>query len=127
MLSRLKTFFKRFWGLIVGLGIALTYFFLKYKKKSDDLAVGIRDSGKQLAEDVDEIRQGERAALENEAQHHVEKMDAIKKKYQEERDKLDAETVAEADRIIQQHGDDPMALAEELSRVTGFKIITPKD
>lgn len=123
----LKKFFKKFWGIFVGLGLAVVYILVKNKKKPDDISSGVRDSGKQLSDDTDVIRQGERDATDAEADRHNEQMDAIKQKYNEAKDKLDADTAAEADRIFQEHGDDPEALAQELFRVTGFTIIVPKD
>jgi acyl-CoA reductase-like NAD-dependent aldehyde dehydrogenase len=126
-LLQVKKFFKKFWGLLAGLGLAIVYLLVKYKKKPEDVAAGVRESGKQLINDVEAARAAERDAADAEAVRHAAQMEAIKQKYDQERDRLDAATTAEAERIFKEYGDDPVALAEELSIATGFKVVLPKD
>lgn len=127
MLVRVKQFFKKFWGLFVGLGLAVTYFLFKSRKKTEDLAIGIRSSGNQLNGVVDGVITGERTATDEEALRHKEKIAQLRKKYEEEKSKLDKAEAVEAEKIFNEHGNDPVTLAEKLSAATGFKIIMPKD
>lgn len=126
-MTQVKEFLKKFWGIFVGLGVAIVYFFVRNKKKPDDLATGIRGSGQQLSGAVDGIRVGERTATDEELKRHKEKVEQLKKKYEEEKSRLNAAEAEEAERIFNEHGNDPVALAEKLAAATGFKIIMPKD
>ena len=127
MMMSIKGFFKKFWALFAALGAFAVYLIVRNKKPADSLPSEIRSSNDQLADDVDSVRKNEQAALAAEAAEHAEKSEAIKKKYEAEKDKLDAATQAHAEKIFEQHKDDPEALAEELSRVTGFRVILPKE
>lgn len=127
MLKQIKEFFKKFWGLFLAAGAFLVYIFWKNKPQNDNLGSEIRASGKQYADAVDAVREGEQSSLDAEAARAAAEAAEIKKKYEEKRNQLDAATQAEADGIIEKHGNDPVALAEKLSKATGFKIIMPKE
>jgi len=125
--NRVTEFFKKFWMFFVALGGLATYFIIKNKKPIDSLPTEIRSSGDKFADDLDTIRKNEQSSLEKEKKEHQEKAEAIKKKYDAEKEKLDENTKAAAEKIFEQHKDDPEALAQELSRVTGFKVVLPQD
>lgn len=123
----IKKFFKKYWAIFAG-GIAIVaYFFWKKKPDSGELAPAVRQSGKQLAQDIDAVRQNEQVAVDNEIKVHQQNSEEIKSKYEEKKNQLDEETKEEADRLFEEHKDNPEKLAEELSKVTGFRIILPKD
>lgn len=103
------------------------YFFINRKKPSDSLADDIKTSGNQFANDVEVARQNEQRDFAHESQVHKEKTEAIKKKYEAEKEKLDEETKDKAEKLFKLHKNDPQALAEELSKVTGFRVILPED
>lgn len=125
--NKIKTFFQKFWLFFIAFGGVVTYFFINRKKPIDNLADEVKASGDQFANDVDTVRQNEQRDLAQESQAHKERTEAIKKKYEAEKEKLDEETKDKAEKLFELHKDDPQALAEELSKVTGFRVILPED
>ena len=107
--------------------LPILYYIFRSKPSPVEDAAATRKSGKTLSDDTDKARAEEEARRQAEAKRHAAELEAIKKKYEEARSKLNAAEQAEADRIVKEHGSDPVALAQELSKVTGFKIIMPKD
>jgi hypothetical protein len=126
-LTGIKKFIKKYWGILVGSLALVLYFFWKKKPDTDTLPSDIIQSGKQLSHDVDTARDTERTALDEEDKQHSKKTEEIKIKYEEKKDQLDAATKAEAERLFVEYKDDPEGLAEELSIVTGFRVVIPKD
>ncbi len=126
-MGSIKKFFKRFWAVFAALGGFLIYLLVNRKKPSTDLPAEIRSSTDQFANDVNSVRSTEKTDLEAEAKKHAEKTAEIKKKYEDAKEDLDAATQRHAEEIFEQHKDDPNALAEELSRVTGFRVVFPKE
>ncbi len=125
--SKIKEFFRKFWLFFVAFGGVVAYFIVNRKKPIDNLPDDIRNSGKQFADDVDVVRRNEQQSLAHEAELHKEKTEAIKKKYEAEKEKLDEETKDKAEKLFESYKNDPKALAEELSKVTGFRVILPED
>lgn len=126
-LLAIKNFFKKYWGFLVG-GLALfTYFAWGKRSKVDNLASHVRQVGNDLSNAVDSARDKEKTAAAEENKQHEKNAEEIKNKYEQKKDQLDEETRVEAERLFEEHKDDPEKLAEELSRVTGFRIILPKD
>ena len=124
---KVTEFFKKFWMFFAALGGLATYLIIKNKKSTDNLPSEIRSFGDKFANDVNVIRKNEQDAAAKEEKEHQEKTAAIKKKYDAEKEKLDENTKAAAEKIFEQHKDNPEALAQELSKVTGFKVILPQD
>lgn len=127
ILAKIKSFFKKYWGILVGVFALVAYLLWKKKPEPDNTAAQIRQSGKDLSRDIDNIREGEKAAVDAEIQLHQQNSEEIKSKYEEKKDQLEDDVKAEAEQLFIEHKDDPEKLAEELSRVTGFRIILPKD
>jgi len=111
----------------VAFGGVAAYFFVNRKRPIDNLPDDIRNSGKQFADDVNTVRQNEQQSQAHEAQVHKEKTEAIKKKYEAEKEKLDEETKDKAEKLFESYKNDPKALSEELSKVTGFRVVLPED
>lgn len=127
MLKKVKEFFKKFWGFFAAAGAFIAAYLVFRKKTPDDSGPAVRGAGDSFADNSQAARDKERMLADAEAERHRRAYEEIVKKYNSEREKLDASAKAEADQIVKQYGTQPEKLAEELSKVTGFKIIMPKD
>ena len=126
MLKKAQDFVKKFWGLILGAGAFVLYLVLR-KKTTNDTSTAVRSAGDNFADNSQAARDRERQRADAEAERHRRATEEIVQKYKNEREKLNVEVQAEADQIVKKYGMQPVKLAEELSKVTGFKIIMPKD
>lgn len=128
-LLRVKNFFRKFWTVILtGIGAVAAFFYFK-KKRDDDstLTSTIQTSHNNFSDKVSSIQDQQTTALTEEANRHKTAVEEIKNKYEGLRENLDIETQKEADKILKENKNDPVALAKKLSEVTGFTIIMPKD
>ena len=129
-MTRVKKFFRKFWAIILtGLGAIAAFFYFKKKKLTDDSTLNstIQSAHDDFADNVSTIQDQQSSALTSEADRHKTVVEEIKNKYEGLRENLDSETQSEADKIIKENKNDPVALAKKLSEVTGFTIIMPKD
>lgn len=126
-LSKVWEYIKRHWSvlLIVAL-VVVGYFYFRHQSST------FADQMKQVqtihSEELNKIS----AAREEEQQKHAanikqlqDSLDAAQHRYDEALKDLDAAKKAQAAAIIKQYGNDPVALAQKLSEVTGFRVINP--
>jgi len=124
--NKVRDFFKKYWGYIamfVGGVIAA----LAFKKKSEpDDTKTIRDSYDSQLDLSNQVRHEENRK-EDEAKKKLDDgLTHVEKQYSEKKKNLDDNKKQEIKTILQQHQDDPVGLAEKLSKVTGFKVIMPE-
>jgi gas vesicle protein len=124
--NKVRDFFKKYWGYIamfVGGAIAV----LAFKKKSEpDDTKTIRDSYDSQLDLSNQVRHEENRK-EDEAKKKLDDgLTHVEKQYSEKKKNLDDNKKQEIKTILQQHQDDPVGLAEKLSKVTGFKVIMPE-
>jgi gas vesicle protein len=124
--NKVRDFFKKYWGYIamfVGGVIAV----LAFKKKSEpDDTKTIRDSYDSQLDLSNQVRHEENRK-EDEAKKKLDDgLTHVEKQYSEKKKNLDDNKKQEIKTILQQHQDDPVGLAEKLSKVTGFKVIMPE-
>jgi uncharacterized transporter YbjL len=122
-------FFKKHWqpfalGLVVVLVVFCFKFFLN--KKSQDTSAQIKQM--QDAHDTEikkilNIRDEERHQHEENIKNLQSQLSSIQVVHDKEEKELDVKKTAEIKKIVRDYGDDPSALAQQLSSVTGFKII----
>ncbi len=122
-------FFKKHWqpfalGLVVVLVVFCFKFFLN--KKSQDTSAQIKQM--QDAHDTEikkilDIRDEERHQHEENVKNLQSQLSSIQTVHDKEEKELDVKKTAEIKKIVKDYGDDPSALAQQLSNVTGFQII----
>jgi len=124
--NKVRDFFKQYWGYIamfVG-GVIATLAFKK-KPEPDDMKT-IRDSYDSQLDLSNQIRHEENQK-EDEAKKKLDDgLAHVEKQYSEKKKNLDDKKKQEIKTILQHHQDDPIGLAEKLSKVTGFKVIMPE-
>jgi Tfp pilus assembly protein PilO len=74
-------------------------------------------------ERIEKARIEERVKYQAILEQYQIELDDIRRRYDEQRRQLDAKRKTIARQVIEEHGDDPVKLAEELAGVTGFRVI----
>ena len=126
MWQSILLFLKKYWALFAGAAGALLLLAFK-SNKADPLPKVIRKSGDKLVDEIEAARQKEAQRILEEEERHKQAVEQIKKKYDGIRGDLNVLQEAEAQRLLEVYKKDPGKLAEELSRLTGAKIILPED
>jgi hypothetical protein len=129
MIKSIKDFIKKYWMIFLGFFGGFGAFFLlsSEKKEKPVTAKGVRGSGKQLSDDVDGAISSQNQQTAEEIKKHQAAMQALNEKYEALKQKLNDAEQAECDRILKDTKKNPLALAEELSKITGAKIILPEE
>lgn len=124
--NKVRDFFKKYWGYIV-MFVGGVIAVLAFKKKSEpDDTKTIRDSYDSQLDLSNQVRHEENRK-EDEAKKKLDDgLAHVEKQYSEKKKNLDDNKKQEIKTILQQHQDDPVGLAEKLSKVTGFKVIMPE-
>jgi len=129
ILDKIKSFFGRFWGFfIAGFGIFAGILF--FKKKNDDsleIIKQIQDSHTKEIQELNKIRDEERASYEENEKKYKDRMAVIEQQYEASKKIFDEKKKEEAKKIVKQYSDKPEELAKKLSEVTGFKVILPEE
>jgi gas vesicle protein len=125
--NKVLDFFKKYWGYIAmffGGVIAV----LTLRKKSDSADVKpIRDSYDAQLDLATKVRHEENQEEDEAGKKLASDLAHVQKQYVDQKKNLDEKKKEEIKTILQQHQDDPVGLAEKLSKATGFKVIMPEE
>lgn len=129
-MESIKNFLKKSWGwmlLIPAAILALVVLFWKNGKGWFKLLLAARESSQQEVEDVKNVREKE---LEDQRKNK-EKIDKmlvqIQQKHYKEDVEFDENKKKQVEETVKTYGNDPNKLADELAKVTGFKVILPPE
>lgn len=129
-MESIKNFLKKSWGwmlLIPSAILALVVLFWKNGKGWFKLLLATRESSQQEVEDVKNVREKE---IEDQRKNK-EKIDKMLVQIQQKHDKEDVEfdenKKKQVEETVKTYGNDPNKLADELAKVTGFKVILPPE
>lgn len=126
--KNLCLFMKKNWSyLLLSLGSLLAFLFVK-KQRSDfeDEKDKLRSDFEKEREREDAARKKERAAYDAALAKLERDLAEIQRQYDEQKRELDEKKKAEIKDILEKYQDDPDALAQKLSSVTGFKVVLPE-
>lgn len=129
-MENIKKFFKKSWGwfLLIPAGIlGLVVFFWKNSKKLFDMVVSMRQSGQQEVEDVKATRDKELEEYRKNQEKIDKMLEQLRIRQEKERKEFDENKKRQVAAVVEACGNDPYKLADELSRVTGFKVILPPE
>lgn len=119
---------KKYWKVAaVVIGVLVAY--LVFRGQKTNFAQRLKEINDAHAEEVrkiNEIREREQQEYEENRKRYEARIAQIKAQYEKEIAELDARTRARVDQIMEKHGNDPKALASELSRVMGFIVEVSK-
>lgn len=129
-MKNLKNFLKKSWGwfLLIPAGIlGLVVLFWKNSKKLFDLVVSVRQSGQQEVDDVKSAREKELEEQRKNREKIDKMLEQLRIRQEKERKEFDENKKKQVAAVVEACGNDPYKLADELSRVTGFKVILPPE
>lgn len=119
---------KKYWKVMaLAVGMIVMYFALRDQKTN--FAQRLKEINDTHAEEIrriNEIRARERQEYEENRKRYEARIAQIRVQYENEIAALDARTQARVDDIMKKHGNNPTALAGELSRIMGFAVEVPK-
>lgn len=123
-----KGWAKRNWELLVGFfGAVAAWWYLH--TRDTDISKELKDIEDAHNVEIDQIKQAQ-ATEEKQHQADVDKLNttlqAVQNQYDAQMKQLDDQKKQEITSIVQQYGNDPQALAEQLSNATGFKVVLPE-
>ena len=130
MLEKTKNFFKKSWGwflLAPAAVLGLIVLFWKNGKDWFKLLLAVRESSQLETKEVKEIREKE---IEEQRKNR-EKIDKIieqmRLRHEKEDVEFDESKKKQVDELVKSCNNDPIKLAEELARTTGFRIVLPPE
>lgn len=127
-IQKFWAFIKKYWGvaaIVVGAIVALFLF----RKSRTDISAALQKL--QATHDaeiarIDAIRAREAEEHRVNEQRYRETLAKIEDQYAQAKQEIDAKKRREVEDIVKRHGDDPVALADELHKATGFRVILPE-
>lgn len=130
MLEKTKEFFKKSWGwfLFVPAGI-LGLVVLLWKNGRDwfKLLLSVRESSQQEASDIRAIREKEIEEQKKNKEKIDKMIEQMRLRHEKEDVEFDESKKRQVEDLVKACNNDPDKLADELSRVTGFRIILPPE
>jgi len=130
MLEKIKKFVKStwFWVLLVpSVFVAFIIAFWRNRSNLFELMQDIRASGKKEVEDIKKIREEELQSQSEADKLFERRMKKVEEDFAKEKKEFDEKKKNEVEQLLISTKSDPVKLAEELSKVTGFKIIFPEE
>lgn len=127
VLSSVWDFVKKHWQPIV-IVILLIVCFIAFHHQSTSHADELKQVQNIHSQELDKIAV---ARAQEEQQHALnvkqlqDNLDEAQRQYDTAKRDLDSSKKAQAAAIVKQYGNDPVALAQKLSEVTGFRVVTP--
>jgi hypothetical protein len=119
---------KKNWKILILILTAIFAVFL-FRRRETDFANQLKkihfDHQEQLNQ-INKEREKERKRLEENELRLKKILSEIQAQYESSKKDLTEKKKAEVQTIIKKYGDQPNELAEQLSAVTGFKIILPE-
>lgn len=116
--------FKKYWKVL--LVVALVGVGYLYFKRYDDGWANryeeLEASHQLQMKQIEKVREEERVKLEQNIKQLQVERDQVQRQYDEQTKLLEARRKAVAKKIVEEHGNDPVALAKQLSDVTGFQV-----
>lgn len=128
-LFKFWSWLKKYWQLIlliVGAIIAAIFFAGREVSFADDYK-RIKEVHDEELKQIEEARAEERRKNAENAARLQKALAAVQKEYDSQREQLDNKKKKEIKKIVDEYGDDPVALAQRLSEATGFTVILPQD
>ena len=127
-LKKVWIYLQKYWQIIFVIFATVIGYFV-YRKGQVDFATQLQEIQRQHDDELQRIesaRQEERKAHEANVKQLEVTMAIVQKQYDTAKHILEDQKKVEIKKIVTLYSDDPVALSQKLSEVTGFKIILPK-
>ncbi len=126
-LKKLLSFLKNYWYVPVGLLIAvLALLFTRDKKSIVDWADTLKRTREQHAEDVkiiSESHERQQAANDRAVKRALEVQKQVIEEYVKNERELDAKQRKRIEEITKKLKNDPRAMADEIEKTTGYRVL----
>ena len=139
----MDSIFQKFWTylrphvvsliVITSIVFAAYFFFKKNRTQFESERSSYADKIKTLNENHDEVIRKINAAIEEEKRQHEEDvkkwkntLEEAQKKYDHDIEELNKKKNEQTKKLLQDFGDDPNGMAEQIRAVTGFRIVDPE-
>ncbi len=123
------TYVKKYWAVFAAI-LGFILFRMWQDSQKSDLASTLDAINKQHAEELAALQAANAAEQQKYAADEAKmqaQMAAIQQQYEAAQQQLDAQKKAQIQQILATTQDDPTALAQKLSEVTGFQVVLPQD
>lgn len=120
---------KKYWklvALVLGAIVGLFLFRGRITSFADDYRK-VKDVHDEEVKKIEQAHEEERLRKQQAAEKLEKTLKVVEEEYAANTEKLDKKKKKEVEVLVKEHGNDPNKLAEELQKVTGFKIILPSD
>lgn len=127
-MTKLWIFVKKYWHYLA-LTVAALVGVLIFRKDLGSFIESyqkIKDVHDDELKKVDEARKEERVQKEAASKKLESTLRTIEERYEANNQALDKKKKKEVEKIVKTYSDDPELLAEELAKVTGYRIILPE-
>ena len=127
--KKFATTLKKYWQIFLLITLVIVFFIFNRKKNVDfsQRLEEIQASHQAELEKIENIRKQERLEHEENEKKLRQTLELLQAKYDEQMRIFDAKQKAEVEKLVKLYKNDPVALAEEVSKTTGFKIIYPEE
>jgi Skp family chaperone for outer membrane proteins len=121
-------FIKKYWQVFFGAALVVIGYIVFNKRETSfaDRLKAIQEQHDAEIKKINDARLEERAAHEKNVKEMQDTMAEIQKQYDIAKLELDSKKRAEIRRIVEKYQDDPAGLANELSAITGFRVVLPE-
>lgn len=126
-LTIIWSYLKKYWGiaaLIIGTVFAVLFLRNRTETFADQLKK-IQDAHDAEIKQIQAARDEEQRQRLADEKRLQDALSAVQQQYDAANKDLDAKKKAEIAVLVKQYGNDPTALAQKLSEVTGFVIVMP--
>lgn len=126
-LQKTLLFIKKYWHIFLIIGGALAAFIFLRKRDTSfiDELRKVQESHDEEIKQINLVREEERRQHAENLRRRDEALAVVQKQYDENMQQLDSKKKKEIEKLVKEHGNDPEALAKQLSELTGFTVILP--
>jgi hypothetical protein len=127
--KKFATTLKKYWHMFLLVTLVVAFFIFNRKKNIDfsQRLEEIQATHQAELAKIEKIRQQERLEHEENEKKLRQTLELLQAKYDEQMRVFDNKLKAEVEKLVKLYKNDPVALAEEVSKTTGFKIIYPEE
>jgi len=128
-LKKFATTLKKYWQMFLLITLVVVFFIFNRRRNIDfsQRLEQIQTTHQVELAKIEKISQQERQEHEENEKKLRQTLQLLQAKYDEQMREFDDKLKVEVEKLVKQYKNDPVALAQEISKTTGFKIIYPKE
>ena len=121
--------FGKIWPLVLAIPATLLVYnlFVNKQKEYDSSVVELNKIHQRELEKISVLREEERKHHEENIKRLQDSLALVQLQYEKANKKLDEKQKKQVEKIVKKYSNDTKGLAEELSKMTGYKVILPEN